>query len=207
MAARNRCSAEADALRSEATAGVTPPLLPTLVVAVVLAAASFYCEVPATHPTTPAPALAVRMSAATLSPAAEAPVVTPFVPAALTFPLQFPIVVAAHAEGATRQIALQVPPHRPAGPRIATVRRPVPTKIAPADSAVVGSAAVEPVSIDASAGPETDEGVLPSLALPFAPTIRAATRAATFVGVQSAAVGAEAASLGEAMAGIVNRLH
>ncbi len=213
MLARNQCGSETGTLGPAASTGVTPPLLPTLVVAVVLAAASVFCPDTRTAPAAPE-APAVRMSSM-MAPAAEAPAEVAFMPAALAFPLQFPITAALPVETATRPAGLPqaslpqtslsqaaIPAHRPAA-RIAARNRP-----APARGAQQGPAEPVPVVAGAEpASPEVGEGVLPALALPFAPTLRIASRAANFVGVQSAAAGAKAVALGDAVVDLVGSLR
>lgn len=220
MLARNQCGSETGTLGPAASTGVTPPLLPTLVVAVVLAAASVFCPETRTAPAAPETPV-VRMASA-MGPPAEAPAEVPFVPASLAFPLQFPITAALPVEAATRQAALPqavlpqaalpqaalpqaaLPAHRTAA-RMAARNRPAPARGAqqvpaePASMPVVARA--EPVA------PEAEDGVLPALALPFAPTIRVATQAASFVGAQSAAAGARAVALGDAVVGLVGGLR
>jgi hypothetical protein len=71
-------------------------------------------------------------------------------------------------------------------------------------SVVAAKAAVSPEPFRVEA--EADEDLIPHLALPFAPAISAISRAGSFVGTQSAAVGAEAMALGNVVTGLVDRL-
>lgn len=190
----------------DATSGVTPPLLPTLVMALVLGAASLLCrepEVPAPAPT----ALAARIASAPATLVSEAGPATPFVPAALTFPSQFPLMVAAHiaapVQGAAAAPALAQ--HRPPGPRVAALRRPAPVKAIAAPAAAQHA---DPVGTVAQAEvPAEADGLLPDLALPFAPAIRAVGRARDFVGVQGAAARTQASALGGAVVDFVGSLR
>ncbi|KQU02223.1 hypothetical protein ASG60_17110 [Methylobacterium sp. Leaf469] len=212
MTERSQCGCANDGLAMDATSGVTPPLLPTLVMALVLGAASLFCrepEVPAPAPTT----LAARIASAPATLVSEAVPATPFVPAALTFPRQFPLMVAAHVAAPVQGTppvqgtvaAPAVAQHRPSGPRVAALRRPAPAKAIAAPAAAqhadpVGTVAQAEVPVEAG-------GLLPDLALPFAPAIRAVGRARDFVGVQGAAARTQASALGGAVVDFVGTLR
>ncbi|KQP08584.1 hypothetical protein ASF28_20735 [Methylobacterium sp. Leaf99] len=207
MTERNQCGCADEGLGMDATSGVTPPLLPTLLMALVLGAGSLLCR----EPDAPAPApmaaprtvisttMAPRIVAAPAIQVAEA--APPFVPAALAFPRQFPIVVAAASMTAVAQ-------HRPAGPRVAALRRAAPAKTHIAEAAEVPRA--DPVAsvaqVEAPAPAEADD-LLPDLALPFAPAIRAVGRARDFVGIQGAAARTQASALGGAVVDFVGTLR
>ncbi|MCI9882584.1 MULTISPECIES: hypothetical protein [Methylobacterium] len=182
---------------------MTPPLLPTLMMAVILGAASYLCHEPAAV----APPASVPATAVAAAPEAEAE--TLHIPAPLAFQTQFPLAMVAQAEPAPvvqahrstpRTATRLTAPRRVEAPRVAV-------KTSPADKPLPFVAEVEA----ASAVSDGDEGVLPEAALPFAPTIRAVTRASAaagaFVGAQGAALGAGTASLGAAVSGWVERLR
>jgi len=185
--------------------GVTPPLLPTLVMAILLGGASYLCH----EPTAAAPPASVPATAVAAAP--EAVVETTHIPAPLAFQTQFPLVVVAQAEPAP-----VVQAHR-AMPRTATRLVVAPRRVeAPRVIGKAAPAADKPLPFvaeveAASAAADADEGVLPEVALPFAPTIRAVTRASAaagaFMGAQGAALGAETATLGAAVSGWVERLR
>lgn len=203
MTERSQCGCANEGLAMDATSGVTPPLLPTLVVALVLGAASLLCrdaDAPAPAPT----ALAARIASAPATLVSEAVPTTPFVPAALAFPHQFPLVVAVQTT-APAQAAAPVPAvaqHRPAGPRVATLRRVPPTQAAPEIPRA------DPVtSVVRAEAPVEADGVLPDLALPFAPVIEAVGRAHDFVGAQGAAARTQASALGGAVVDFVGTLR
>ncbi len=185
--------------------GVTPPLLPTLVMAILLGGASYLCH----EPTAAAPPASVPATAVAAAP--EAVVETPHIPAPLAFQTQFPLVVVAQAEPAP-----VVQAHR-ALPRTATRLVVAPRRVeAPRVVGKAAPAADKPLPFvaeveAASATADGDEGVLPEVALPFAPTIRAVTRASAaagaLMGAQGAALGAETATLGATISGWVERLR
>ncbi|MCJ2080904.1 hypothetical protein [Methylobacterium sp. J-090] len=199
MTERNQCGCADEGLGMDATSGVTPPLLPTLLMALVLGAGSLLCR----EPDAPAPAptaLAAQIASAPATLVAEAVPTTPFVPAALAFPRQFPLAVAAQA-GAPMPVIAQ---HRPAGPRVASLRRVAPPKAAVAPEIP----RVDPVASVARAEvPVEADDFLPDLALPFAPAIQAVGRARDFVGVQGAAARTQASALGGAVVDFVGTLR
>lgn len=216
------------AFESGASRGVTPPLLPTLMMAVILGAASYFCHEPAAVQA-PAPVLATAVASAPVA-TAEAP----FIPAPLAFQTQFPMIVLAQAEPAPAAQA-----HKAARPaRIAAARRVesprAVTRTLDKGPDRAPSTPDKPLPFAAEDAPGTvaasDEGVLPDIAppeiaLPFAPTIRAVTQAgvaasqvgaaagaymdakAAALGAKSAALGAETVSLGAAVSGWVERLR
>lgn len=221
------------AFESGSARGVTPPLLPTLAMAMILGAASYFCHEPAAV----APPASVPATAVAAAPEAQAE--TLYIPAPLAFRTQFPLVVAAQADamtvGSIPQIgkavtrSARVAPRRLENPRVAAKAPPVVGRAPPVVEQALPFADEAEVS-SASAG--SDEGVLPGIglpdvalpdvALPFAPTIRtvseAGAAASAFVGAKSAAAGAfvEAkgaalgvgtASLGAAVSGWVGRLR
>lgn len=200
------------ALDSGLSRGVTPPLLPTLVMAAILGAASYFCHEP-TAVVTPAPVPATAVAAAPAS-VAEAP----FVPASLAFPLQFPQTPVPMIAVAEAEVARPVAAHRATRPaRVAAPRREVPRVVAKApDATPIPSPASAPDRPLPFAAEETtvassDEGLLPAIALPFAPTIRVVTQASAaagaFVGAQGASLNAGATSLGSAVSGWVGHLR
>ncbi|KQP91622.1 hypothetical protein ASF60_17585 [Methylobacterium sp. Leaf113] len=186
--------------------GVTPPFLPTLMMAVILGAASYLCHEPAAAPPPPSvPATAVAA-------APETVVETPYIPAPLAFRTQFPMVVVAQAEPAAVQAHKAMPrptrlaaPRRADPPRLATKALPAPSKPMPFAPEAEESPIVE------RAVSTSDEGILPEIALPFAPTIRAVSEAGeaagAFMGAKGAVLSAETATLGAAVSGLVGRLR
>ncbi|MCJ2036512.1 hypothetical protein [Methylobacterium sp. J-068] len=225
MAARTH--ADDAAFGSEPARGVTPPLLPTLMMAAILGAASYFCHEPAVIEA-PVPATAVAS-------APEAVADAPFIPAPLAFQTQFPMIVAARAEA----VAVVQPHKAPVrSARIAAPRRADPRVVAratvekaPTDKAATEKAALAPEKAlpfaaeaeePATSVAASDDGILPEIALPFAPTIRAVTRASaaagafmgakgaalgTFVGAKGAVLGTETATLGAAVSGWVDGLR
>lgn len=217
-----------DALVSPAGSGMALPLLPTLVVAVIVSAASFLCQTPSVVAPEPLP---TSVSAVEPAPDQTGSIeaAAPYVPAAFAFRDQFPL-----REDVVRLAETRAEPaHRRPGPSIATVKPPrrpdVPrselarSELARAEagkgesgkdgSTKVGSGEIEGPKAVAAKAPEpftleavSEEGLIPDLAIPFAPAISALTRAGRYVGTQSAAVGAEALALGGAVTGLVDRL-
>ncbi|KQU29329.1 hypothetical protein ASG63_17760 [Methylobacterium sp. Leaf94] len=202
------------AFESGSARGVTPPLLPTLAMAVILGAASYLCHEPA--PVAPASVPATAVAAAP-----EATAVAPFIPAPLAFQSQFPLVIVAQAEPAAQAHRTLPRPARLAAPRgfehprLAAAKVAPTTDKAPQVSERAPQAPARPPQVREKALPsaaeaevshaaaEGDEGVLPGiglpdatlpdLALPFAPTIRAVTQAGAaagaFMGAKTAAAG------------------
>lgn len=213
-------------LDSVSSRGVTPPLLPTLAMAAILGAASYLCHEPAAvAPPAPvsAAALATAVAAAPAS-VAEAP----FIPASLAFQVQFPQTpVPMVAEADPARVA---PAHRVARPaRLAAARReaprvatkapqmapeqiPAPDRPLPfvAESSFVAESPFAAEAQETTVA-SSEEGVLPALALPFAPTIRAVTQASAaagaFVGAKGASLSAGTASLGAAVSGWMDGLR
>ncbi|MGU3361839.1 hypothetical protein ACLBWX_16025 [Methylobacterium sp. M6A4_1b] len=183
--------------------GVTPPLLPTLMMAVILGAASYLCQ----EPTAVVPPASVPATAVAAAPEAEAE--TPHIPAPLAFQTQFPLAMVTQADPAPVVQARRTTPRTVT--RLTVSRRAEAPRVAgkatPANEPLPFVAEVEA----ASAVSDAEEGVLPEAALPFAPTIRAVTRASAaagaFVGAQGAALGAGTATLGAAVSGWVERLR
>lgn len=201
-----------DALVSEAGSGMALPLLPTLVVAVIVSAASFLCQAPSA----PSPEATASVSAVEAQgPQDSAPEAIAFVPAALAFGGQFPlrddvawIAEAAPRRAAPRVAAVKPPSRRPDAARPEMARndghkadglKPDAARVAP----VVAARTTVPSEPFEAA---SDEGLIPDLAIPFAPAISALTRAGSFVGTQSAAAGAQAVALGNVVTGLVDRL-
>jgi hypothetical protein len=207
----------------DATSGVTPPLLPTLLVALVLGAASLICREPDAPAPVPATAISITLaprSAEASEATATAMAAENFLPATLAFPRQFPLVMAAQAPVPPQAAAPG--PHRPAGSRVATLRRTAPAKAAPAAEALHGQAAqADPIphvatveakrvsggAVPAASGDLLPDLSLPDLALPFAPAIQAAGRARDFVGAQSTAARTQATALGGAVVEFVEALR
>lgn len=208
-----------NALASEAGSGMALPLLPTIVVAVIVSAASFLCQTPsATVPETPIgpPMVEMESRTAQASPT-EADPVAPFVPAAFAFRDQFPL----RDHGAMSVAAMgAVTAPRHAAPRVAakpSLRRTDPERSETARAEFARPDAVRAPSVVAARAPaaapepfrveaEADEDLVPRLALPFAPAISAISRAGSFVGTQSAAAGARAVALGNVVTGLVDSL-
>lgn len=208
-----------NALASEAGSGMALPLLPTIVVAVIVSAASFLCQTPSAPvletPVGP-PMVEMESRTAQANPAEADPTVA-FVPAALAFRDQFPL--RDHGAMSVAATGAVTPPRRPAA-RVAakpTLRRTDPARSETAraesarpDAVRVPSVAVakapavapEPFRVEA----EAEEDLVPRLALPFAPAISAISRAGSFVGTQSAAAGAKAVALGNVVTGLVDSL-
>lgn len=227
MTVRNHCGSVDEGLSMDATSGVTPPFLPTLFVALLLGAASLVCresDTPAPDPTTSiSTTLAPRSATAPVATIAagmvdEAEAAVTFVPAALAFPRQFPLVLAtqvAAAQTATPQTAtpqvVAQGPHRPAGPRIATLRRSAAGKTTHVAEPPRGEAPqADPIPHVAKA--ETSGDVMPDLsppdfALPFAPAIQTVGRVRDFVGVQGAAARTQVTALGGAVVEFVEALR
>lgn len=204
-----------NALASEAGTGMALPLLPTIVVAVIVSAASFLCQTPsAPIPETPASTRIVEMESRTAQarPIETADLGTAFVPAAFAFRDQFPLrdMVTTTASIAPRRATSRTAAVKPSQRRSDSARsemakteatRPDANRV---PSVVAAKAAISPEPFRVEA--EADEELIPHLALPFAPAISAITRAGSFVGTQSAAVGAEAMALGNVVTGLVDRL-
>ena len=208
-------------LDSVSSRGVTPPLLPTLAMAAILGGASYLCHEPAAVAPAPVSAAATAVAAAPAS-VAEAP----FIPASLAFKvlfLQTPVPMVAEADPARA-----APAHRAARPaRIAAARREAPRVAAKAPSAAplttpeqipapnrpLPFVAESPFAAEAeeTTVASSEEGVLPALALPFAPTIRAVTQASAaagaFVGAKGASLSAGTATLGAAVSGWMDGLR
>lgn len=185
-----------DALASESGSGMALPLLPTLVVAVIVAAASFLCSEPA-RVSSEAPAIAAAVAESPAAQPASVDAAANFVPAALAF-RQFPFVVEARSEA----------PQRRAAPRVAartTIRRP---DIARADAihaapAIMKAGPAAPPPVETA----SEDAPLPAIALPFAPAISALGRAGSFIGAQGTVAGARAVALGDAVVGLVGGLR
>ena len=211
-------------LDSVSSRGVTPPLLPTLAMAAILGAASYLCHEPAAV-APPAPVSAATLATAVAAaPASVAE--APFIPAPLAFQVQFPqtpVPMVAEADPARA-----APAHRAARPaRIAAARREAPRVAAKAPSTAAPTApeqipapnrplpfvAESPFAAEAeeTTVASSEEGVLPALALPFAPTIRAVTQASAaagaFVGAKGASLSAGTATLGAAVSGWMDGLR
>lgn len=216
MTVRHHCGSVDEGLSLEATSGVTPPLLPTLVVALVLGAASLLCREP-DAPTSTAPTTAISTTLAPRSVAEPRSVVEPvttgsiaetFVPATLAFPRQFPLVLTAQAVAPPQASA-----RRPAAPRVATLRRTPPAKPPVPAEAVRGEAApADPIAgIDTASRGASDDSMpnwsLPDLALPFAPAIETAGRVRDFVGGQGAMARTQATALSVAVVEVVEALR
>lgn len=202
-----------NALASEAGSGMALPLLPTIVVAMIVSAASLLCQTPSA-PETPARTRIVEMEnrTAQASPIETADLGTAFVPAAFAFRDQFPLrdpvtttASVAPRRATSRTAAAKPSPRRPDSARSemakAEAARPDVNRV-PSVVAAKATVSPEPFRVEA----EADEALIPHLALPFAPAISAITRAGSFVGTQSAAVGAEAMALGNVVTGLVDRL-
>ncbi len=211
MPARNH--ADDAAFGSGPVRGVTPPLLPTLMMAAILGAASYFCHEPVTVEA-PAPVLATAVAAAP-----EAVVDAPFIPASLAFQTQFPMIVGAKVQLQAEATPVLQPHKAPARPaRLAAPRRAEPARVVAKvvqDKATPVADRPLPFAAEADETPESvaaaDDGVLPMIALPFVPTIRAVTQASAaagaFVGAKGVALGAETANLGAAMTGWVGGLR
>ncbi|KAB1071796.1 hypothetical protein [Methylobacterium planeticum] len=197
-------------LASGDRSSVTLPFLPTLVTALVVAGASFLCREPAQdRPAQDRPAPAVEQvlvidPQAYPEPAAPPP--GPRAPAALAFAQAYPLLPAEPRATASRpapRIAA-MPPRRPPCLRCeATPRRPEPVLAARPAEAKAWEKAVEPASPD-QAEAEAEESLLPDLALPFAPTLAPAARAA---GRAADLVRTGAAALGGSVSVLVDRLR
>jgi hypothetical protein len=190
--------------------GVTPPLLPTLMMAVILGAASYLCHEPGREPAAVAPTASAPATAVATAPQAVA--ATPYIPAPLAFQTQFPMVVLAQAEPTPAVQAHKALPR--AAARLAAPRRLDAARVAGKAPAATATDKPLPFMPEAEADgtvAAADDGILPEVALPFAPTIRAVTRAGAaagaFVGAGGAAIGAETATLGAAVSGWVERLR
>lgn len=215
------------AFESGTARGVTPPLLPTLAMAVILGAASYLCHEPA------AVAPPASVPATALAAAPEATAEAPFIPAPLAFQTQFPLAVVAQAEPAI-QARRAVPrpariaaPRRPENPRVENPRLATKAPLAVEKTPQVFEKALPfaPEAEVSQAAAETDGGLLPAVALPdvtlpdvalpFAPTIRALSRASAAAGAfvvdKSAAAGAfvgdKGVTVGAAVSGWVGRLR
>ena len=220
------------AFESGTARGVTPPLLPTLAMAVILGAASYLCHEPA------AVAPPASVPATALAAAPEATAEAPFIPAPLAFQTQFPLVVAQaepaiQARKAVARPARIAAPRRPEPPRVAT-KAPLAAEKTP--QVFEKALPFVPEAEVSQAAAETDGGLLPAVALPdvtlpdvalpFAPTIRAFSRASAAAGAfvvdksaaasafvvdKSAAAGAfvgdKGVTLGVAVSGWVGRLR
>ncbi|WP_155935154.1 hypothetical protein [Methylobacterium sp. 10] len=192
------------------------PLLPTIVVAMIVSAASFLCQTPsAPVPETPASPRMVEMESRTAQaePIETADLGAAFVPAAFAFRDQFPLrdPVAMTAGAAPRRATSRTAAAKPSQRRSDSARsemakaeatRPDASRAPSVVAAKAAAVSPEPFRIEA----EADEDLVPRLALPFAPAISAISRAGSFVGTQSAAVGAEAMALGNVVTGLVDRL-
>lgn len=207
MTVRNHCGSTDEGLGMDATSGVTPPFLPTLLVALMLGAASLLCREPEVSAPVPATAISTTLAPRNIvEPVATGSIAEAFVPATLAFPRQFPLVLTAQAVAPP-----QASPRRPAGPRVATLRRMAPAKApapAPAE-AVHGEADPIPhvAGIDAMPDASPSDLSLPDLALPFAPAIQAAGRVRDFVGGQGVAARTRAAALSGAVVEFVEALR
>lgn len=174
------------------------PFLPTLAMAVVIGAASMLCREPAKGPALP--------PAAEVGPQAFAPAPTPLpaaparAPAAVIFAEHYPLAVGAAPRPAPRLAAAasrrhllraaEAPPRRPEG----LVAKSVPVQD-PLDAARIERS--EEVAQEA-------ETLLPELALPFAPAVRAVGEAASYVGGKAASVtGAVGGAVGGTVRGSV----
>ncbi|TXN51386.1 hypothetical protein FV232_03030 [Methylobacterium sp. WL30] len=171
------------------------PFLPTLVTALVLGAGSLICREPA--PTPPAPVPAASVAPHAFHAAAPVEAALPRLPAAIAFaqvPPSFvlPEIRTAAAPHPVARVATAAPLRRACtAPRCAEgpPRRPDPF------SEIVRSAPVE-----AQAQAQARDGLLPDLALPFAP-------AARVVGDAAAYLRSGASSLGSSVALLVDRLN
>lgn len=173
------------------------PFLPTLATALVLGAASLLCREPApAAPVVPAPAASVEPRAFHAAAPVEAALPRP--PAAIAF-AQFPpslvlpearIAAAPHPAARIATAATAATLRRACtAPRCAEgpPRRPDPF-----------AEAVRPAPVEAEA--EVRDGLLPDLALPFAPAARVVGEAAAYVRTGAAALGGSVVML-------VDRLH
>lgn len=193
------------------------PFLPTLVTALVLGAGSLLCREPAPAtpvapvPAAPAPAASVAPRAFHAAVPAEAALPRP--PAAIAFAQFPPSLVLPDVRTAALPLPLPLPsplpsllPHPAA--RVATAgtlrractaprcaegppRRPDPF-----------SEAVRPAPVEAEA--QMRDGLLPDLALPFAPAVRVVGEAAAYVRTGATALGGSVAG---SVAGLVDRLN
>lgn len=196
---------------SDAASGTTLPFLPTLATAVAIAALSLLCR----EPSAPAAGAASVPVQAVLAEAAPAPLIDALsfrppvagdgseeavrAPAALAFAQAYPLlpceprVAAAPARAPRLAAAARRMPCSAcseAAPRRSDA--PPATRAAEAPAAIQAPAAVQ-APVDAEDAMQHEETLLPRLALPFAPAVRAVDRAfdraAGFVRTGASALG------------------
>lgn len=212
MAARNLCRSDPTAFASEASAGAALPLLPTLVVAAVVGAMAL-CREPA--PPTHEPVAAVTASHETAEPivigpyqvgldGSGRPTATGQLSGSLAFARHFPVIVETPVErvAPTRVARAAHPRAGCTGARCAeTTGALAAAPPRPAETTRGATPAAFPVEL------EREAGLLPDLALPFAPTIRAVKQVVGFVGHQAATARADAVALCDSVADLVGGLR
>lgn len=164
-------------------ARVSLPFLPTLVTALVIGAGSLICREPAKVPSLPPVAVGPQAFAP-----APAPAPLSRAPAAVIFAEHYPLVAGAATRPAPRLAAAA---SRRQILRAAEASRrpdlPAAKPALPADP--LGPAARERAEERVETVAEEAEGLLPELALPFAPALRAAGEAAHFLRDRAGSVG------------------
>ncbi|WP_375463078.1 hypothetical protein [uncultured Methylobacterium sp.] len=171
------------------------PFLPTLVTALALGAASLLCREPVpAAPVSPAPSASVEPHAFHAALPAEAALPRP--PAVLAFAQRYPLSPALREPRAappTARLATAGPiRHACIGPRCS---EGVPRRTDP-----LAAKPPQPAAAEAEAG----DGLLPDLALPFAPAFAPAARVA---GEAAALVRTGAASIGGTVSVLVERMR
>ena len=163
------------------------PFLPTLATALVIGAASLLCREPARTPAIPAPSASVAPHAFHAAAPAEAALPRP--PAAIAFAQFPPSLVLPEIRTASHPVArvattAGTPRRVCTGPRCAEgpPRRPDPF-----------SEILRPAPVEAEA--QVRDGLLPDLALPFAPAVRAVGDAAAYLRTGASALGSSVSVL------------
>lgn len=220
MVVRTPIDSGTDPFSSESASGMTLPFLPTLVVAVVLAAGSMMCEAPE-------PAQAPAATVASPGPHAqetEAPVAvlsrpSAFVPASAAFSRQFPMTPHPLVGAVLFDPAQWSAPPRPvaslrpgcAGARCdAALRRSEPTRIAEAYQVKPPTPTERSLAVSAGspgAGSASDETEGRGGALPFAPVFEVLTQAGDFVGIRTAAARSEVVAMSDVVVDLFGRMR
>ena len=217
MAAKTLCRPDPNAFASESGAGTALPLLPTLVVAAVVGALAL-CREPVPTPVAPDHQPTAGAMAAQEAQEAAPIVIGPYqvgldragrlaaadgLPGSIAFARHFPVIADGSAERVAPARVARAAHPRPdcTGGRCAETTRALaasPRPMPPVRTAVHATAPVD-------AEPET--GMLPDVALPFAPTIRVVNQAVGFVGHRASAAGTDALALCDAVTGFVGGLR
>lgn len=205
----SRCPRDPGVEALSTTRGAVLPFLPTLVTALVVAAASLLCRPPSAPEVPPAPSMTTQAGADGFHHAGAATAVS--VPAVVAFARLQPPALQAEAAIETDNAAR--PATRPARLATAAGRRPCtggrcesrrPDAVRSAAGAARPAAETSaPLPFAPVAEPDTDEG-LPDDALPFAPTAVSWAETVRTVGARiGGRVGSEAASLGGSVVDLI----